>query len=339
MRLTGKMPVLRFEQPDNEEMIDMKKHKVIFVMAVLLVAVLLANTVMFAVDEKRDIVLLATFNSIGEPIWGNRDDAAGLHFKAPWPIQKVVRYDSRQMVFEDALQEVATADKQNVLVMMFCAWRIDDPALFYRDVKTETNAEKSLQDRLRSTKADVIARRALSDLVNTDPARMKLEDIEVEIRKELTVFAKKRGIEITQLGIKQLGLSARVSETVIESQIKEREQEAQTYRTAGEATATAIVGRARAASDTILAFAKRDAAIIKTEGVRDAATSYEAFSKHEKLSMYLRLLETIQNGFTRNTEILLDLTNPTLVPLPPSMESLGIPRERPMSGGGTAAAK
>jgi len=295
--------------------------------------------VLFAGDEKRDIVLLATFNSIGEPIRGSQDGQAGLHVKAPWPIQKVVRYDSRQMVFEDALQEVATADKQNVLVMMFCAWRIDDPAAFYRSVKTESNAEKSLQDRLRATKADVIARRTLSDLVNTDPARMKLMDIETETRKELTEFAKSYGIEITQLGIKRLELSARVSETVIQAQIKEREQEAQTYQTAGEATAMAIVGRARAASDTILAFARRDAAIIRTEGALNAARSYDAFRQNEKLSMYLRLLETIQTGFARNTEILLDSTNPTFVPTPPSMESLGLPTEPSGNAGATAATK
>jgi len=315
----------------------MKKHTVMFIVACLLVAALLANTVLFAVDEKRDIVLLATFNSIGKPIWGNQGDNAGLHVKAPWPIQKVVRYDSRQMVFEDALQEVSTMDKQNVLVMMFCAWRIKDPAEFYRAVKTEANAEKSLQERLRSTKGDVIGRRTLGDLVNTDPARMKLADIEAEIHAELTKYAKPYGIEITQLGIKQLGLSARVSETVIQAQIKEREQEAQTYQTAGEATATAIVGRAKAASDTILAFARRDAAIIRTEGARDAARSYDAFRKNEKLSMYLRLLETIQTGFSRNTEILLDLSNGTFVPLPPSMESLGLPTEP--SGNAGAATK
>jgi regulator of protease activity HflC (stomatin/prohibitin superfamily) len=316
----------------------MKKHHVTFGVAVLLVAALLANTVLFAVDEKRDVVLIATFNSIGEPIRGSEPGQAGLHVKAPWPIQKVVRYDSRQMVFEDALQEVSTSDKQNVLVMMFCAWRIDDPAAFYRSVKTESSAEKSLQDRLRATKADVIARRTLSDLVNTDPAHMKLTDIESEIRKELAAFAASYGIEITQLGVKQLGLSARVSETVIQAQIKEREQEAQTYQTAGEATATAIVGRARAASDTILAFARRDAAIIRTEGALNAARSYDAFRQNEKLSMYLRLLETIQTGFSRNTELLLDSTNSSLVPLPPSMEALGLPTEPASGGGGVTAA-
>jgi len=316
----------------------MKKHKVIFVVAVLLVAALLANTVLFAVDEKRDIVLIATFNSIGEPIHGSDEGGAGLHVKAPWPIQKVVRYDSRQMVFEDALQEVATADKQSVLVTMYCAWRIADPATFYRQVKTEANAAKGLQDRLRSTKADVIARRTMSELVNTDPDRMRLADVESQTRQELSKFAQTYGVEITQLGIKKLELSARVSETVIQSQIKEREQEAQTYQTAGEATATAIVGRARAASDTILAFARRDAAIIRAEGAQGAARSYAAFRQNEKLSMYLRLLESIQTGFARNTEILLNSTNPGFGLLPPSMENLGLPADPPSGNTGVTAA-
>ena len=311
----------------------MKKHMVIFALAVGLVAVLILSTVVYSVDQMTDIVLLKTFNRIGEPQWGSQGEHAGLHFKWPWPVQKVVRYDSRQMVLEDPLQELTTSDKQNLLVTMYCAWRIKDPVQFYRALQTPEQATETLQNRLRSIKAGVIARHPMGDMVNTDPKRMRLAQIEQEVRQTLVDQADGYGIEVTQLGVKELALNPRISEAVIQSQIKERESEAQTYQTAGEAHATAIVERANAARGMIMAFADRNASAIRGEGDTNAARLLPTFRKNEKFSMYLRLLETIKTSLSRQTEIMLDSTG-SWVPLPPSMEALGMPAAKTT---GTAA--
>jgi membrane protease subunit HflC len=276
------------------------------VLAGLVVLALLASTVAYQVDELKDIVLVKRFGRVDRALYGSAPGQAGLAMKWPWPIEKVVRYDSRMFIFEDPYQETSTADNYNLLVSMYCTWRIRDAEKFHRAVETVEAARERLRDRVRQNKGAVIGRRPMRELINTDPAEMKLEEIEKEILAEVRREVQDvYGVEIGMVRIKLWGLPEQVSPAVIDTQKKERERFAQEYKARGEAEASAIREWAKSARDQIVEFAKRKAADIETEGVRAAAELYGEFRKNPELSMFLRSLESLRAGLQDRAVILL----------------------------------
>ncbi|MHC4294143.1 MAG: protease modulator HflC [Planctomycetota bacterium] len=283
----------------------MKKHMGMLLLGLLVVAVLLISTVAFTVDELQDIVLVKTFGRVTE-VYSGTDDA-GLHLKWPWPVQRLVRYDARTFILEDPYGELTTEDQQNVLLSMYCTWRIQNPVKFHQSVETPRSAVESIRERLHNHKNNVVSRHTLAEFVNTDPQKMRIPQIEAEILEALQgEMAGEYGVEVRSVGLKLIGLPQTVSQAVIEAQKKEREQYVQQYRTAGEAQATAIRARAQRASKQILAFASAKALKIRAEGDSAAAKYYRKFARNERLAMFLRSLESLREELKSKTVILLD---------------------------------
>ncbi len=282
----------------------MRNHYRMFLLALAVVALLLVSTVAYQVDFT-EFALIKTFGRTTAQIDGK--DQAGLKFKWPWPIQRLVRYDARTTVFEDTANEVATSDKQNLLVTMYCAWRIADPALFNRTITTVSAAQDRLRDLMRSAKKDVVGRHNMEDLINTDPSKMQIPQIEEEVLQAVREQAMGNyGVDIVRVGIKSLALPKEVTAVVIEAMKEERQRDVRKFEAAGEAQATAIRERAKAASGQILAFANRKAAEIRSEGDRAAATYYKEFARNEPFGMFLRALESLKTELEAKTVILLD---------------------------------
>ena len=317
----------------------MKKHMGMFLLAVLVVGVLLIGTVAYTVDELKDIVLIRTFGRVTKVIHG-RDDP-GLHFKWPWPVQKLVRYDARTFILDDPYGELETSDKQNVLVTMYAAWCIKDPKKFHSTIDTIAAAEKSIRARLHDHKSKVVSKHMLEEFASTDPNRMHIAEVEQEILDALQrEVGTDYGVEIKSVGMRLLGLPEGVSAAVIEAQKKEREQYVQQYKTEGEALATAIRSRAERARKQILAFASAKAMKIKAEGDSAAARYYRQFAKNERLGMFLRSLESLRTGLKNKAVILLDDSQiPAIKYLRKGPSLPELPQEMPgaVPGAGTTA--
>ncbi len=282
----------------------MKRHVGMLVLALLVVAALLATTVAFKVDFTES-ALVKTFGKTTRHIDGAKE--AGLAFKWPWPVQKLIRYDVRTMVFEDTSTELQTRDKQNLLLTLSCAWRIADPVKFNASIQTPKAAQDRIRDLLRSAKSDVVGSHNLEDFINTDPKKMLIASIEAEILAPVRrVAMEDNGVEVIAVGLKSLGLPEPVTQIVIEAMKAERQRDVRRYEAAGEAQATAIRERAKSASNQILEFANRKAAEIRTEGDRAAATYYKEFAKDERFSMFLRSLESLKKELESKAVILLD---------------------------------
>ena len=285
----------------------MKRHMTLIVVAAGIVAALLTSTVFFRVDELKDLVILKTFGQVTRVLHGR--DHAGLHFKWPWPIQRVVRFDGRTRIFEDVSQEIRTQDGKQLIVMTYCAWRIADPKKLLTSIETPDQAVEKLRTRLRHYKSTVIGKHDLGALVNTDPDQMLLGRIEQQILTPLRQEAMADyGISVEQVGIKANSLPETVSKAVIDQQKAERESYAADYRSSGESQAHAIEARARAASDEILAFARRKADDITTLGMREAAAFYKHFDAAPELAIFLRELESLKKQLAKQTVFILDGT-------------------------------
>ncbi|MCD6365305.1 MAG: protease modulator HflC [Planctomycetes bacterium] len=289
----------------------MKKHIGIITLGTLVVGVLLLYTVTYQVDELKDIVLIERFGEVVRELSGAKD--AGLKIKWPWPIEKMIRYDSRAFIFEDTHEEVPTVDKQNLLVTVYCAWKIADPAKFHRAVRSSDPAEKiektqeRIRDLVRSKKKDVVGNHEMASFINTDPLKMRSREIEQQMRDAISEVAMRDyGVAIVGLGIKSLGLPNEVTKAVIDAMKKERQRDVSRYESGGEAMAEFIESRAEAASNQILAFAQLKAKDIRTEGDQAAAKYYRRFRTDPQFAIFLRRRESLKKALSGKTVIMLD---------------------------------
>jgi membrane protease subunit HflC len=317
---------------------DMRKHIGIVVLGVLVLLLLLVYTVAFQVSQLTDLVVVTTFGRTTEVLSGRDPNQAGLHFKWLYPVQEEVRYDARTFLFEDTLDETSTKDKKSIMGSLFCAWRIEDANRFLGAVRTVEAAEDSIRGMVRSVKGDAFSQWDLAELINTDPRKMKLRDVEQRITQEVSGrLMNEYGVRIVMIGIKRLGLSESVSEKAIDTMKQERTTAAQEYQSIGEARATAIRERARAAAEKILAFANRKAQEIRNQGDAAAAAYYAKFQGHEDLAIFLRSLEALRKELSSRSIILLDESALPILKLfrvPPTPETI---RQITTTGPATAA--
>lgn len=301
----------------------MKRHAGIIILALAAFVALLLNTVSFVVDQTRDIYVVTRLGKINRVIPGQDDP--GLHWKWPYPIERLVRYDSPNHVLTSSFRQVQIADKSNVTATLFVTWRIVDAAKFFRTVKTTETANQRLEALLSSEMTSVLGSVRMDQLVNTDPEAMILPEIERDIRQRVARRARDEyGLTLTDLGFKNLGLPETISKAVINAMKQERQKVATDFKAAGAATAAAIKGRAEAAKKKILEFARRKAGDIRTQGESKAAEAYATFREHPEFSMFLRSLETLRSSLAERAVILLDSdTLPILQWLrtPPKLET------------------
>lgn len=70
---------------------------------------------------------------------------AGLYFKIPF-LQQVEIFDDRILEYDDPPADVVTKDKKHIQVDCYARWRISNPLLFLRRVRTENGALSRLDD-------------------------------------------------------------------------------------------------------------------------------------------------------------------------------------------------
>jgi len=302
---------------------EQKKRRTGILIALgVVLAVLLISTVVFSVDETRDVVLVTRFGKIDRVIDG-RDDP-GLHFKWFWPIEQTVRYDSRQQILVDSYRQLRIGE-YSVVATVFATWRIADPSRFYRAKETVAEASHVLSSLLADEVKDVLGTARMDQLINTDPEQLRLAEMENKILKGISTRAMNDyGLQVTSLGIRSLTPLQETAKTIIEAMKKDREREISTLRAQGKSEADAIVARATSARDTILAFAERQAARIRAQGQAQAARSYSQFRENPEFAMFLRSLESLKTQLKDRTIFFLDKdTFPALQWLsrPPSLET------------------
>jgi membrane protease subunit HflC len=286
----------------------MKRHMGIVILVLLALVTLLTMTVTYVVDETKDIVLITTFGKVTKVVDGRAPGGPGLHWKWPLLIQNVVRLDSREHPLSTSTRQLQIGQKINITATMFCLWRIEDPEKLYRAMKDQRDIDSRLRGLLESEMANVLGKVDMDRLVNTDPEKMDLHEIDADILRRVNARTMEDyGIGVSRVGgLKLLGLPQSVSKVVIENMNAEREEEITKYQADGQAAADAIKGRATAARDKILAFANRKAGEIRAQGEAKAAEAYQQFREDPDFAMFLRSLETLRAGLKQRTVLVLD---------------------------------
>ncbi len=301
----------------------MIKHIGIYLISIVVVGGLLANTIFSPVDYD-EIEVLRTFGKT-TAVWSGKDQS-GLHVKWPWPIQSVTSYDRRIQILELPDWKVTTEDQMAVLLSATVFWRIDKPRQFIKSPETMAAAEGALTSRLKDKLEGALKNAALSNLVNVEADQVRIKQLADQIRDQLHAeVMDEYGIAVPLVRFNRLGLDETTSETVIETIVEERKAAASRYRSEGEARATAIRERAKTAREMILAFARRKAGEIRSKGEEASARYYEKFEEAPEFGIFLRELESLEQSLRGRTLL---IVNENFLPVlryfrsPPSRQSL-----------------
>jgi len=276
------------------------KNIAVTIFILLVVAVLGLYLVSFQVREIES-ALVTTFGkptrTLTEPGW---------YFKWPAPIQRAYKFDSRMRVFEADIGETTTKGAVPIIVNTYVVWKIAEPLGFFNAVGTVKEAESKLLSQISDTQNKVIGRHHFAEFVNSDPSKIKFDQIQAEMLTELKEAVRDDyGIEIKTLGIKQLKISEDVSKDIFERMRAERKRKTEATIAQGNAEATKIKTDADSKKTELLAAAEARAKAIRGQGDAEAAKYYKMLEADPELAMFLRDIEALKKILKERATIVL----------------------------------
>ncbi len=276
------------------------KHVAIPLFVVLIFLSMGLYLVAFQVRETESVFV----TRFGKPVRENTEP--GLYFKWPTPIERVHRFDSRMRVFEAELAETTTKGAQPIIINTFVVWRIAEPLQFLNAVGNVEAAESKLRSQINDTQNRVIGRHSFGEFVNSDPAKVRFEEIQAEMLADLKGPVRDEyGIDIRTLGIKQLKVSEDVSEKVFERMRAARNLRTESIISEGEAQVIRIKSDANSKRTILLAAAEGRAKVIKGQGDAEAAEYYKMLEEEPELAIFLRNNEALRNILSDRTTIVI----------------------------------
>lgn len=278
----------------------MKKNITLIIFGVVIAALFVLLQMVFIVRQGE----VAVVTMLGKPVRAVTD--AGLYARWPWPVQRVYPFDNRVRTLEGSFEETQTADGKNVLVSVYAGWRIAEPVKFLERVGTTERAEQNLDGLIRTYKNASVGQLKFGQLVNTEAAQLKYDELEQQLLAAVQAPAKERyGIELGFVGVRRVGLPESVTASVFERMRAERQELADRYKSEGQGEAIKIRAQADSERDQLLAKAEAEARKLRAEGDAAAAQHYQVFAKNPELATFLRKLEVMQETLKEKSTVVL----------------------------------
>ena len=259
---------------------------------------------MFAFQVRQtDIVVVTTFGKYSKTI-----SEPGLYWRMPWPIQKIHRFDCRTQNFERAFEQTSTKDAINILITVFGGWKVINPQLYLESLNGDKlKAETALEPLIRNAKNIIIGQHLFSDIVSTNDANIKFDEIEKAILnnvREKTIAS--YGVEMEFIHIKQLGLPESITTKVMDRMRAERDTRVKQFQAEGEKEAQII--RAQADNEANRILAEANARSIEITGAAEAEASkyYAILEKNPDLAIFNFRRSALENSLKNRTTLILD---------------------------------
>ncbi len=269
-------------------------NKIFLSLGALLLALLIASSSLFIVDQRR-VAVIKTFGEIRSVI-----TEPGLNFN--WPlVQTVSMLDKRiQTLDNPSPSAIFTAEKKSLVIDWMVKWRIRDPRQYIRNNGVE---QKNLENRLGA-----VAQAAFNEEITKHTVRGVLSDersqIMQNVKQKLDLESKQFGIEIVDVRIKRVDFVSDVTASVYKRMISERLQVANKLRAEGEAVKEQIRADADKQKAVIVANALQDAQKTKGEADAQATQIYgEAFGRDPKFAQFYRNLEAYRASFSKKSDV------------------------------------
>ena len=258
-------------------------------------ALLVGLSMIFIVDERQ----VAIKFQLGEIV--RSDFGPGLHFKAPWPINNVRKFDRRILTLDTPPERFLTGEKKNVTVDFFVKWRIEDPATYYTSFQgDERRAALRLLQIVKNGLQLEFDNRTIRQVVSDERSEM-MENLTTKGNNEVAQF----GIEIVDVRVKQIELPDDVRNSVFERMRAERERIAKELRAQGQENAKGIQAVAERERTVILAEASRDAEMTRGEGDARATEIYaDAYGRDQEFFQFYRSMNAYRASLANQQDVL-----------------------------------
>ncbi len=268
------------------------KNIALIVLAVVVVLFLWFS--LYTIDETEQAIILEFGKPMGETV-----SSAGLHFKLPW--RSVIKFENRILEYDVEPQAIITKDKKKLEVDNYARWRIADPLLFYRSVRTLNGALSRIDPIVYSELRVELGKHELSEIV--DKRRVKImETVSDKTEEKLAEY----GIDIIDVRIKRADLSKENERAVFDRMRAERQRKAKQYRSEGEEEALMIRAETDKEKTIILANAYKESQILKGEGDAKAVEIYaDAFKSDPKFYEFIRTLEAYEKVVDKKSTLIL----------------------------------
>jgi len=267
---------------------------------VLAVIVVVLGWRSFAVIDETE---LAVVTMLGRPTRTISD--AGIILK--WPIESVLRFEKRLLLYNPPASEFLTRDKKNLVVDSAICWRIEDPLRFLQSAGTITGAEMRIHDLVWASLAAEMGTVELGQMVGTDIEKLETQAILDTVRRTTGEMARQRlGVEVVDVQIKRLTFPQQNTQSVFARMRAERERIAREYRAQGEERAIVIRAEADRERALVLAEAYREAEKLKGEGDAEATRIYAAaHRKNPELYRFVRTLDAYRKILDAETTVIM----------------------------------
>jgi membrane protease subunit HflC len=275
--------------------------KGLIILAVVVVVALVAvGLVAYTVDETQQAVVVR----MGNPVRTVQEP--GLHFKWPYPIESAHMFDDRVLEYDVDPEPIYTQDKKNLILDNYARWRIEDPLVFMKAVKTRSGAQARLDDIVYSVLREELGKHVLSEVISENR-----EQIMVTVTHQCQEQAKGLGIWILDVRIKRADLPRENEAFVFNRMRAERSRIATQYRSEGEEEALKIRAQTDLDKRTIMAEAYEKSEKLKGGGDAEALGIYaNAYQRDPNFYAFTRTLQAYEKAIDEHTVLV----------LPPTME-------------------
>ncbi|QIL78870.1 protease modulator HflC [Diaphorobacter sp. HDW4A] len=274
-------------------------NKVGFWITSLLIALALASSMLFVVDQRQFGVVYA-LGQIKEVI-----TEPGLNVKMPPPFQNVRYIDKRLLTLDSTdTESMLTAEKQRVVIDWYVRWRISDPSAYIRNVgPDEASGAIQLNRVVRNSFQEEVNRRTVRELLS-GKRELLMADVKREVL-EAVRGAKPWGIDVVDVRITRVDYVEAITESVYRRMEAERQRVANELRSTGSAEAEKIRADADKQRDVIVAKAYRDAQKVKGEGDAEASRVYaDAFGRDPSFAQFYRSLDAYKASFGKKGDVM-----------------------------------
>ena len=272
-----------------------------FIYVFIFLALVMAAGFTFTVREG-SIAIVSRFGRIV-----NAHTEAGLHFRLPWPIDRIITYDARNQYMDSGYIETMTNDMINIILQTYLVWNIYDAERFHNSVGDYITAQRHLNGIVANAKNGVLGNFTLSNLVSTNPDDVRLDEIRDAIEWQVAQAAMSHfGIEVRTLRFRRLALPHTNILSVFEQMIAGRQRYVSRYLTEGERDAAIIISEAEAMAAEIIAQGRLEASMIEAETERRVNEIYgEAYDRNPRLFAFLMNLIALENSVNPDTVIIM----------------------------------
>jgi HflC protein len=305
----------------------------ILAIGIALVFVLYMVTYTVAYNE---IAIITTFDSAEEPdpklLADGKDTGSviqepGLKFKWPWPIQRVQTYPTQYQILQDTPEQLQLKDGNTIIINLALTWKIKDPLAFDIAHEDYDDATDKLLAQMRDLRSIISNNYTFDQLVNEDPSKIQIDQLEQQIADELSVRLADKdetgdeasanqqaanlnwGIEVSKVTVAKMLYTESTAASVNTRMTATQDRKAEEIRSQGTSQAEAIVAEAESISKRLKDFANTVASDIETQGQEEANEILERYADKgasEDLAIYLRQLEAIEKILANRTTFVLN---------------------------------